>query len=120
MVPTSNAAVSKACGHRVADQRLDRASRLGANRTLAPSDTLGDDVADALGGRKPDVVIEAVSSRLMIAVLMSVSYFLRCGFDPVIRKIGEPLGAAGMAVMLVRHGLLQGHGHPQLLQRLDC
>ncbi|MFE5286778.1 zinc-binding dehydrogenase [Nocardia sp. NPDC056611] len=39
--------------------RLDRAARLGAARCLSPSRSLVDDVRDALGGRKPDVVIEA-------------------------------------------------------------
>ncbi|MFE7802748.1 zinc-binding dehydrogenase [Nocardia sp. NPDC057440] len=38
--------------------RLERATRLGADRTLTPSQSLGADVTDALG-RKPDVVIEA-------------------------------------------------------------
>ncbi|MGW4368883.1 zinc-dependent alcohol dehydrogenase [Nocardia takedensis] len=39
--------------------RLERARRLGATRTLAPATTLSTDVRDALGGRKPEVVIEA-------------------------------------------------------------
>ncbi len=39
--------------------RLDRAQRLGADRTLTPSESIAADVTDALDGRKPDVVIEA-------------------------------------------------------------
>ncbi|GGG16234.1 2,3-butanediol dehydrogenase [Rhodococcoides trifolii] len=39
--------------------RLDRAARLGADRTLSPSDDIAADVIEALGGTKPDVVIEA-------------------------------------------------------------
>lgn len=40
-------------------RRLDRAARLGAARCLSPSQTLVSDVHDALGGHRPDVVIEA-------------------------------------------------------------
>ncbi|MFC9791001.1 zinc-binding dehydrogenase [Rhodococcus sp. NPDC127528] len=40
-------------------KRLDRATRLGADRTLTPSDTIATDVMDVLGGARPDVVIEA-------------------------------------------------------------
>ncbi|RKT55596.1 zinc-dependent alcohol dehydrogenase [Saccharothrix australiensis] len=39
-------------------RRLDRASRLGADHVLPPSETLDADVVDALGGA-PDVVVEA-------------------------------------------------------------
>jgi (R,R)-butanediol dehydrogenase/meso-butanediol dehydrogenase/diacetyl reductase len=39
--------------------RLDRAARFGAARTLAASPTIADEVAAALDGKRPDVVIEA-------------------------------------------------------------
>lgn len=40
-------------------KRLDRATRLGADRALTPSETIGSDIVEVLGGSKPDVVIEA-------------------------------------------------------------
>lgn len=40
-------------------KRLERATRLGAHRTLTPSEDLGAEIIEALGGKKPDVVIEA-------------------------------------------------------------
>ena len=52
--------------------RLDRASRLGADRTLAPSETLADDVADALGGSRPDVVIEASGAPGQLASALQI------------------------------------------------
>ncbi|WP_370067260.1 zinc-binding dehydrogenase [Mycobacterium sp. MAA66] len=39
--------------------RLERASRLGATCTLAPSEDIASDVIDLLAGVRPDVVIEA-------------------------------------------------------------
>ncbi|MFD5177624.1 zinc-binding dehydrogenase [Nocardia sp. NPDC058379] len=52
--------------------RLDRAMRLGADRTLTPSPTLGSDVVDALGGRKPDVVIEASGAPGQLAAALDM------------------------------------------------
>ncbi|GAF46978.1 zinc-dependent alcohol dehydrogenase [Rhodococcus wratislaviensis] len=40
-------------------RRLQRAERLGADRTLGASPDIATEIADALGGDKPDVVIEA-------------------------------------------------------------
>ncbi|MGV9822618.1 zinc-dependent alcohol dehydrogenase [Nocardia xishanensis] len=52
--------------------RLERAARLGADRTLTPSHTIGVDVADALGGRKPDVVIEASGAPGQLAAALDM------------------------------------------------
>ncbi|MBY8861415.1 alcohol dehydrogenase catalytic domain-containing protein [Nocardia sp. CA2R105] len=43
----------------IAEGRLARAMRLGADRTLKSSATIAADVRDLLGGRAPEVVIEA-------------------------------------------------------------
>ncbi|MFF2082891.1 zinc-binding dehydrogenase [Nocardia sp. NPDC058176] len=52
--------------------RLDRAQRLGADRTLTPSESIGADVADALDGRKPDVVIEASGAPGQLAAALEM------------------------------------------------
>ncbi|MET8429058.1 alcohol dehydrogenase catalytic domain-containing protein [Nocardia sp. NPDC004860] len=52
--------------------RLDRAARLGAARCLSPSPALADDVCDALGGRKPDVVIEASGAPTQLAQALAM------------------------------------------------
>jgi (R,R)-butanediol dehydrogenase/meso-butanediol dehydrogenase/diacetyl reductase len=43
----------------IAADRLERAMRLGAHRTLTASQTIASDVREALDGRLPEVVIEA-------------------------------------------------------------
>ncbi|NKY41897.1 alcohol dehydrogenase catalytic domain-containing protein [Nocardia cerradoensis] len=43
----------------IAADRLERAKRLGAHRALTASDTIASDVREALGGHRPEVVIEA-------------------------------------------------------------
>nr|WP_063920922.1 alcohol dehydrogenase catalytic domain-containing protein [Nocardia mikamii] len=43
----------------IAADRLERAMRLGAHRALTTSDTIACDVREALGGHRPEVVIEA-------------------------------------------------------------
>ncbi|MGW6426555.1 zinc-dependent alcohol dehydrogenase [Nocardia sp. NPDC055053] len=52
--------------------RLERARRLGADRTLVPSESIAADVADALGGRKPDVVIEASGAPGQLAAALEM------------------------------------------------
>ncbi len=43
----------------IAADRLERAMRLGAHRALTASETIASDVRKALGGHRPEVVIEA-------------------------------------------------------------
>ncbi|MDR7172347.1 threonine dehydrogenase-like Zn-dependent dehydrogenase [Nocardia kruczakiae] len=43
----------------IAADRLERAIRLGAHRALTASETIASDVRKALGGHRPEVVIEA-------------------------------------------------------------
>ncbi|MGV9970221.1 zinc-dependent alcohol dehydrogenase [Nocardia beijingensis] len=52
--------------------RLERARRLGAAGTLAPSATLSADIRDALGGRKPDVVIEASGAQGQLSAALDM------------------------------------------------
>ncbi|GAA5110546.1 zinc-dependent alcohol dehydrogenase [Haloechinothrix salitolerans] len=53
-------------------KRLGRAVRLGADRTLAPSDTLAAEAVEALAGSKPDVVIEASGAPGQLAVALQL------------------------------------------------
>lgn len=52
--------------------RLDRAARLGADRTHAPAPTVARDVSAALGGHKPDVVIEASGAPGQLAAALEI------------------------------------------------
>ncbi|MGW0252604.1 zinc-binding dehydrogenase [Nocardia goodfellowii] len=51
--------------------RIERATRLGADRTLTPSQTITTDVTAALGG-KPDVVIEASGAPGQLAAALDM------------------------------------------------
>lgn len=54
-------------------RKLERALRLGADRTLSPSENLTDQIKVALGGAKPDVVIEASGAPGQLAAAMEMT-----------------------------------------------
>ncbi|WP_067986705.1 zinc-dependent alcohol dehydrogenase [Nocardia caishijiensis] len=56
----------------IAQARLDRAERLGADRTLIASDSLVGDIADVLDGHRPDVVIEASGAPGQLAAALAM------------------------------------------------
>ncbi|WP_378144024.1 zinc-binding dehydrogenase [Cnuibacter sp. UC19_7] len=52
--------------------KLDRARRFGADHVLAPGESLPAEVADAFGGRRPDVVIEASGAPGQLAAAIAL------------------------------------------------
>ncbi|MFF0496529.1 zinc-binding dehydrogenase [Nocardia aobensis] len=56
----------------IAADRLERAIRLGAHRALTASDTIASDVREALGGHRPEVVIEASGATGQLAEALAM------------------------------------------------
>ncbi|WP_280243907.1 zinc-dependent alcohol dehydrogenase [Nocardia abscessus] len=52
--------------------RLERATRIGADHTLTPSPSLADDLQATLGGARPDVVIEASGAPGQLALALDL------------------------------------------------
>ena len=74
-------------------RKVERALRLGADRTLSPAENLTEQISEALGGVKPDVVIEASGAPGQLAAAMQM---VRDGGR--VLAVGIPKGAPALDI----------------------